>query len=59
MTCNHAALRADRERWARLPFVGHWDFRPDGPLLEMKNCEACKSTLSVEINSRQSAAGEG
>lgn len=44
---SHQAVRTDAAAWARVPFLGYqWT---DEKILEMRTCEACDSTLAVEI----------
>ncbi len=42
----------DADAWRRLPLVGTQD-AGDDELLELRNCEACSSTLAIELPSRQ------
>jgi hypothetical protein len=48
---DHDQLKADLERFRRLPFAGYQD-AGDGLLAELRNCEAvgCGSTLSLMVD---------
>ena len=47
-TCLCCGREYTAAQWSELINPRAWDLRPDGDLLEIRECE-CKSTISVEL----------
>jgi len=55
-SCDHDGVKANPEAWAALRLVGVQDAGDSGPLLELRDCPHCSSTLAIEVPARAEAA---
>jgi hypothetical protein len=52
---DHAAVKADPAAWAALELVGHQRIEGE-PVLELRLCSECRTTLAIEIDPPEEAA---
>jgi hypothetical protein len=52
---DHEKMKQDPAAWAALPLVGTADYGDGEPVLELRNCEDCKSTLAVALAAQVAA----
>jgi hypothetical protein len=56
--CSCEATYRTESAWAALPYVGVMDFRK-GTILELRNCIACGSTISRQVDLKKGARKRG
>lgn len=47
-TESHEELKRQPERWDELELLGNLETGPGDPVIELRNCRACHSTLGLE-----------